>query len=60
MTSGERAVLAIRFRQVLHDFPKISLYDLKTASVVAGAPQTIVRARPEGLPWLKARLAPSP
>jgi hypothetical protein len=60
MTSGEREVLAIRFRQVLHDFPEISLNDLKTASVVAGPPQTIVRARPAGLPWLMARLAPLP
>jgi hypothetical protein len=60
MTSGGREVLAIRFRQVLHDFLEIPLNDLKTASVLAGPPQTIVRARPEGLPWLMARLAPSP
>jgi L-amino acid N-acyltransferase YncA len=60
MTGGEREVLAIRFRQVFHDFPEIPFNDLKTASVVAGPPQTIVRARPEGLPWLRARLAPSP
>jgi hypothetical protein len=60
MTSGGREVLAIRFRQVLHDFTEIPFNDLKTANVLAGPPQTIVRARPEGLPWLMARLAPSP
>lgn len=60
MASGERAVLAIRFRQILHEFPEIPYNDLRTANVVAGPPQTIVRARPEGLPWLMARLAPSP
>lgn len=59
MASGEREVLAIRFRQVLHEFPEIPFSDLKTASVVAGPPQTIVRARQEGLPWLMARLASS-
>lgn len=50
----------IRFRQVLHDFPEIPFNDLKTANVLAGPPQTIVRARSEGLPWLMTRLAPSP
>lgn len=60
MASGEREVLAIRFRQVLHEFPEIPYNDLRTANVVAGPPQTIVRARLEGLPWLTARLAPSP
>jgi L-amino acid N-acyltransferase YncA len=60
MTSGGREVLVIRFRQVLHDFPEIPFNDLKTPNVLAGPPQTIVRARSEGLPWLMARLAPSP
>jgi len=60
MTTGDREVLAIRFRQVLHEFPTIPYNDLRTAGVVAGPPQTIVRARLEGLPWLMSRLAPSP
>lgn len=59
MASGEREVLAIRFRQVLHEFHEIPYTDLRAANVVAGPPQTIVRARPEGLPWLIARLPPS-
>ncbi len=39
---------AIRFRQVLHEFPAIPYSDLQRLGVLAGPPQTIVRARPEG------------
>lgn len=60
MADGGREVLAIRFRQILHEFKEISYSELRTANVVAGPPQTIVRVRPEGLPWLMTRLAPSP
>jgi hypothetical protein len=60
MTGEHREVLAIRFRQVLHEFTEIPFDDLKAAKVLAGPPQSIVRARAEGLPWLMARLAPSP
>jgi L-amino acid N-acyltransferase YncA len=60
MAIGGRDILAIRFRQVLHEFPEIQFNELRAAGVVAGAPQSIVRVRPEGLPWLTARLSPSP
>lgn len=60
MVNGERSVLAIRFRQVLHEFPEIPYSDLRAANVLGGPPQTIVRARSEGRSWLMNRLAPSP
>jgi L-amino acid N-acyltransferase YncA len=58
--SEEREVLAIRFRQILHDFPEIPYSELERADVLAGPPQTIVRVRPEGVQWLRGRLPPSP
>jgi L-amino acid N-acyltransferase YncA len=57
MAADEKEILAIRFRQVLHDFTAISFSELLAANVIAGAPQTIVRARREGLPWLKQWLS---
>lgn len=59
MASDGKEVLAIRFRQVLHDFTAVSSADLINERVLAGPPQTIVRARAEGLPWLISRLSPS-
>ena len=41
-------------------FPEIPFDDIKAADVLAGPPQTIVRARRGGLPWLTTRLVPSP
>jgi GNAT superfamily N-acetyltransferase len=58
--SAEGEVLAIRFRQVLHAFPEIPYNELETAHVLAAPPQSIMRVRPEGLQWLRHRLAPSP
>jgi hypothetical protein len=59
MSGDQREILAIRFRQVLYSFAEIPYGELETAGVLAAPPQSIVRVRPEGLQWLKNRLAPS-
>jgi hypothetical protein len=57
MCSAKRPVLAIRFRQVLHEFHEIPLGELKASNVLRGPPQSIVRILPERIAWLMDRVA---
>ncbi len=49
-------VLALLFRQDRFLDPPIALDDLIAAQVVHNAPQTTIRIREEGIPWLTERL----
>lgn len=50
------SVLVLLFRQDRFLEPPISLHELVEVGAVSRAPQTTINVRPEGIPWLTARL----